>query len=66
MSFNNNNDTIESTFEIITIRSFYEQYIKSNKLLLKPEYKRDFCWSINKQKTLLYTIFNNLILPNIT
>jgi len=74
MSTFNNSDTdsddnvdnpIESLSEVICIRSFYDQFIKPNKLLFTPEYQREFCWSINKQKTLLYTIFNNLIMPNI-
>ncbi len=56
---------LDSKIEVISIRSFYDQYLKCDKLLLKPEYQRDFCWSQVKQNTFIGTIMNKWIIPNI-
>jgi len=46
------------------ILSIYYTYLKSDTLLLKPDYQREFCWNLKKQKTLINTIMNNWIIPN--
>jgi len=33
------------------ILSIYYTYLKSDTLLLKPDYQREFCWNLKKQKT---------------
>jgi len=61
---------IDETEEILqqnsskSISACYEEYLKDNKLLLTPEYQRDFCWNIEKQNALLDTIYKNWIMPN--
>lgn len=56
---------LDSRIEVTSIRSFYDRYLKSDILLLQPEYQRDFCWSQIKQNTFIGTIMNKWIIPNI-
>ena len=74
MNYNSDSDSdltdeettkLDSKIEVTSIRSFYDQYLKSNILLLQPEYQREFCWSQIKQNTFIGTIMNKWIIPNI-
>lgn len=47
-----------------SISACYEEYLKDDKLLLTPEYQREFCWNVEKQNALLDTIYKNWIMPN--
>ena len=59
-------EKIEINTQITTtsIRSFYDQFLKNNNLLLNPEYQRDFCWSKEKMCTFINTIMKNWLVPN--
>jgi len=54
---------IESKIKTVQLRSFYDQYLKNNKINLSPEYQREFCWNNEKQNLLIDSIMKNYILP---
>ena len=59
------NNRIKIDYEVKTfqLRSFYDQYLKTNKINLCPEYQRDFCWNESKQNLFIDTIMKNYIVP---
>lgn len=48
----------------IQLRSFYDQYLKTEKLNLNPSYQRSFCWNFNKQRFFIDTIMKRFPVPN--
>ena len=64
-SHQENNNRIKIDYEVKTfqLRSFYDQYLKTNKINLCPEYQRDFCWNESKQNLFIDTIMKNYIVP---
>jgi len=54
---------IESKIKTLQLRSFYDQYLKNNKINLSPEYQREFCWNNDKQNLLIDSIMKNYIVP---
>lgn len=59
--FNNNIQTQITTKGVYTT---YLEYLKDDNLLLKPEYQRDICWSIDKMILFIDTIMKSWIVPN--
>lgn len=46
------------------LKTIYHEFLKSEKLNLKPEYQRDICWSNSKMNALIDTIMKQLVVPN--
>jgi len=74
-TFNSEDDTdyenenedfdIQSATSSYQLRSFYDQYLKTNKINLCPDYQRDFTWNIEKQNLFIDSIIRGYIIPNI-
>ena len=48
-----------------SVKSTYTEFLeRKNKLLLAPEYQRDFCWSLDKMNAFIDTIMRGQIVPN--
>jgi hypothetical protein len=58
-----NENVIESDVKTFQLRSFYDQYLKNNKINLSPEYQRDFCWNEDRQNLFIDSIMKNYIVP---
>jgi hypothetical protein len=56
---------IVSTTHQMSVRSFYDQYLKDGRILLQPEYQRDFTWLHKKHDLLIDSIIQNYIMPAI-
>lgn len=57
-------DNIRTSIETKSISTIYYEYLKDSRLITKPLYQRDFCWSINKMIDFIETIMKGLIVPN--
>jgi 5-methylcytosine-specific restriction endonuclease McrA len=45
------------------LRSFYDSFLKNDKIILNPEYQREFCWNKEKQNLLIDSIMRSFIIP---
>lgn len=55
---------IETKITTYNIDTVYNKFLKSNQLLLQPEYQRDLCWSYDKMNMFIDSIMKNYIVPN--
>jgi hypothetical protein len=60
---NSDIQNIEHKTHTFQLKSFYDQYMKTDKINLSPEYQRDFAWNTQKQELLIDSIMNNYIIP---
>jgi hypothetical protein len=60
----NDYNNIRTSIETKSISSIYNEYLRDSRLITKPLYQRDFCWTINKMIDFIETIMRGLIVPN--
>lgn len=56
---------IESQTQNYELRSFYDRFLKNNKIKLDPIYQRDFSWNEDKQNLFVDSLIRGYIIPNI-
>lgn len=57
------NKEIESSTAQHALRSFYDQYLKKNRINIQPEYQREFVWNGEKQNLFIDSIMRKYIIP---
>jgi hypothetical protein len=63
-SDNNTESNIRVQLTNKNIGAIYYEYLKDDTLLLRPDYQRDICWSLEKMNAFIDTIIKGLIVPN--
>ena len=59
-----NISNIETQISTKSIFAIYCEYLQKSKLLLRPEYQRKLCWSLQKMNDFIDTILKGWIVPN--
>jgi hypothetical protein len=59
-----NDETLEKITETIQLKSFFDQYMSNERLILNPSYQRNFCWSYKRQLLFIDSIMKNYVVPN--
>jgi hypothetical protein len=61
----NTNNEFHVKIDTSTVISIYYTYLKDlTKMLIRPEYQRNLCWSPNKMCMFIDSIMKNFIIPN--
>lgn len=59
-----NISNIETQISTKSIFAIYCEYLQKSKLLLRPEYQRKLCWSLQKMNDFIDTILKGWVIPN--